>query len=218
MFRSLTPEILDTLPHHHTDAIASRRDLVRVNAAMRNTSWLLQQIQRAQREFHIHQWVEVGAGDGHLGKQLARTIEKNHCHVTGLDFAPRPEQWPAAWDWQQGNLWQWDQWSKVEGVIACLVLHHFSLSQLAELGQRIQKNCRYFIAVEPVRKKIHLWQANLLTSFGMNRVTRHDASLSVKAGFRDGELTQAMGWDPQHWTITLSQTWRGAYRFIAWHK
>lgn len=218
MLRSLTPELLDTLPHHHVDALASRQDLVRVNAIMRNTSWLLQQIQQAHRDFHIHQWVELGAGDGYLGNQLVQTFENDNCQITGLDFAPRPECWPEKWNWHQGDLWQWDHWSQVEGVIACLVLHHFSSDQLAELGKRIQKNCRFIIAVEPVRKKIHLWQANLLTSLGMNRVTRHDARISVKAGFYRNELPEGMGLDSERWKISLRQTWLGAYRLMAWRK
>lgn len=218
MLRSLTPELLDALPHSHADAIASRRDLVRVNQAMKNTGWLLQQMQRAHQDLNINRWIELGAGDGTLGSQFARKVENKPCRVTGLDFAPRPHQWPSAWDWYQGDLWQWDQWSKVEGLVACLVLHHFSLHQLAELGKRIQQACRYFIAVEPVRKKVHVWQANLLTFWGMNRVTRHDASVSVKAGFQNDELVQTLGLNSQQWQISLCETWRGAYRLIAWRK
>jgi hypothetical protein len=74
------------------------------------------------------------------------------------------------------------------------------------------------IAVEPVRKKIHLWQANLLTSLGMNRVTRHDARISVKAGFYRNELPEGMGLDSERWNISLRQTWLGAYRLMAWRK
>ena len=51
----------------------------------------------------------------------------------------------------------------------------------------------------------------------MNRVTKHDAKVSVKAGFRDVELQNALGLDDS-WQVTVHQTFRGAYRFVAWRK
>lgn len=216
MLRSLTPELLETLPHDHSDALASRQDLICINRVMGNTNWLVNQLQAIQSFLKVKNWAELGAGDGSLGNKIIHALGVKDYQIMGLDFAPRPQSWPLNWDWHQGNLEQWNKWSEIEGLIACLVLHHFSEQHLQNLGKKIQQNCRCIIAVEPVRKKLHLWQANLLT-LGMNRITKHDASISVKAGFQDNELAQALCLN-KSWQVIVRQTWRGAYRFIAWRK
>ena len=109
MIRSLTPEILDSLPYHHADAIASRRDLACINKIMQNTSWLVDQVLRMQAILKINQWVELGAGDGNVGHYLKQIQKRKECHVIGLDLVPRPDQWPQSWDWHQGNLWDWHE-------------------------------------------------------------------------------------------------------------
>ena len=51
--------------------------------------------------------------------------------------------------------------------------------------------------------------------FGANAVTRHDAHISIAAGFHGDELPRALGLDPQVWTWRCTSTLLGAYRMVA---
>jgi hypothetical protein len=48
-----------------------------------------------------------------------------------------------------------------------------------------------FVACEPRRSSMALAGSRLLGFIGCNDVTRHDAVVSVRAGFSDGELSDA---------------------------
>ena len=58
---------------------------------------------------------------------------------------------------------------------------------------------RCFVACEPRRSRLALAGSSLLGVIGCNDVTRHDAVVSVRAGFRDGEL--AALWPRDGWEI-----------------
>ena len=51
------------------------------------------------------------------------------------------------------------------------------------------RRTRVLIACEPRRSRRALLASQLLGVIGCNDVTRHDAVVSVHAGFRDGELS-----------------------------
>jgi hypothetical protein len=75
-------------------------------------------------------------------------------------------------------------------IIANLFLHHFSESQLTGLFQKAASEARAFIAVEPRRWPWALFFGRLLWLIGCSKVTRHDAVVSIRAGFAKGELTK----------------------------
>jgi hypothetical protein len=77
-----------------------------------------------------------------------------------------------------------------DAVIANLFLHHFENARLAELLRGIARIARVFIAVEPRRSPWALAFSRQLWAIGCNRVTRHDAPVSVRAGFAGNELSR----------------------------
>jgi hypothetical protein len=67
---------------------------------------------------------------------------------------------------------------------------------------------------EPDRSHIAAFLGKLLHPF-VNHVTRHDMQVSIRAGFRSGEIAALLGLDASHWKIRETSTWRGARRVIA---
>ncbi len=69
MQRILQAELLDSLPHDHPDALHNRRDLRVINRVMGNYRWFARTLPALLRPGEAA--LEVGAGDGTLGLQLA---------------------------------------------------------------------------------------------------------------------------------------------------
>ena len=69
MQRSLEPEILDTLPPDHPDALHNRRDLALTNRILGTHEWMLQTVPGLVRPGE--RVLEVGAGIGELGTRLS---------------------------------------------------------------------------------------------------------------------------------------------------
>jgi hypothetical protein len=42
--------------------------------------------------------------------------------------------------------------------------------------------------------------------------------VSIRGGFRDGEMQALMGLDPAVWRWAETSTWRGARRIVAWRR
>ncbi|HTA95540.1 MAG TPA: hypothetical protein VK769_05390, partial [Verrucomicrobiae bacterium] len=111
------------------------------------------------------------------------------------------------------DVFDWPQ-SSVEIVVANLFLHHFENERLAELLQSISGRAKLFIAIEPRRAPLPLVFSRLLWAIGCNDVTRHDAVVSVRAGFSGSELS--MLWpDKQNWRLTERRAGLFSHLFIA---
>ena len=76
-----------------------------------------------------------------------------------------------------------------DAVTANLFLHHFDPAQLERLLAQISPLTSLFVACEPRRAAFPLLASHLLWVIGCNEVTRHDAVISVRAGFNGGELS-----------------------------
>lgn len=206
--RVLVDEILDSLPPDDPDAIASRKDLLRLNRFFGNFKW----IERALANSNAEKVVELGAGDAHLARQV---VEK-HAEMswTAIDLAPRPADLPESVNWRQGDIFE--QLPNVEGdaLVANLFLHHLSTEKLRELGQQLLR-FRVVIVNEPYRCVLYHIGGYAMRLFWLNRVTRHDLHASVDAGFRENELPEMLGLDPKIWRIRTERTLRGMYRLIA---
>jgi hypothetical protein len=85
-----------------------------------------------------------------------------------------------------------------DAIVANLFLHHFSAPQLAGLLSGVARRAEAFIALEPRRSRWALEVSRILWVIGCNGVTRHDAPISVRAGFAGRELSRlwpaAEGW------------------------
>jgi hypothetical protein len=208
--RIVEPEILDHLPHDDPAARRSRLDLRRINFLMGNELWILRALELSP-DASASMICEIGAGDGELAAKIRRGFPNSH--IAACDLAPRPAGLDPAIDWRCGDIFQ--QAPPPGGVlVANLFLHHFEGGHLRRLG-KICEGFDVLIFNEPDRSRIAAFLGTLLHPF-VNHVTRHDMQVSIRAGFRSGEMTGLLGLDASLWKIRESSTWRGARRVIAW--
>jgi 2-polyprenyl-3-methyl-5-hydroxy-6-metoxy-1,4-benzoquinol methylase len=210
MERTLQAELLDTLPPDSEAARHSRRDLRLINAVMGNHRWIVRTLRARLRPGE--RVLEIGAGGGELGRSLARA----GIIADGLDRCPAPPDWPGHLVWHQQDLGTFAGYANYPAVVANLVLHHLPGPELADLGRRLRGGPRVLCACEPARRRAsqHLF-ALLGPLFGAHAVTRHDARISIAAGFVGAELPQALGLAAAGWSLRCGQTALGSYRMIA---
>lgn len=212
MLRTLQPELLDSLPHDHPDALHSRRDLRWINRLMGNHRWFARTVPSRLRPGG--RVLELGAGHGELSRRLlARGVA-----VDGLDVVARPPGWPANRAWHVADLRNFDGYADYEAVVANLILHQFSDADLAALGARLNRSpkVRLLVANEPLRSRRGQWLFAMISPLlGMSHVTRHDARVSIAAGFLGEELPRLLGLDAGRWSWRCTTISRGGYRMIA---
>ena len=171
MIRSIKPELLDTLPPDDPGAVRSRKDLLRVARRLRS-DWQGTSVVLLDRRNIVS--LETRQAFAALGWHTA-ALEAEALGWLRQPFVP-------VWDTITVNLF----------------LHHFTEGQLAVLLRGAARLTRTFIAVEPRRSEGSLFFSRLLWLIGCNRVTRHDAPVSVCAGFTGQELSQlwptGQGW------------------------
>ena len=102
----------------------------------------------------------------------------------------------------------------LEVVVANLFLHHFKDARLVELFWDVARRARLFVAIEPRRASWPLFCSRLLWAIGCNSVTRHDATVSVRAGFSGDELS-ALWPDKKNWQLTERDTGFFSHLFVA---
>ena len=209
--RVVIPELLDHLPAADPQAMRSRRDLRRINFLMGNERWVCRTLQKfpaaAARGI-----VETGAGDGRLCGKLAALFPQ--APVSAYDLAPAPADLHPQVAWQRGDLLEIPPPDAGGVAVANLFLHHFEGAALAALG-RWFRGFEVLIFNEPDRARLpHLLGATLHP--WINRVTRHDMHVSIRAGFAAGEISALLGLDNSRWALRESSTWRGSRRVVAW--
>ena len=189
--RVLEPEWLDDLPHEDPRALRSRRDLVRVNALMGNVRIVAGELARVET---LRSIAEIGSGDGAFMRSVLRVLGRDDLEVHLVARQPVGTITADVFEWLSD-----DASPKVDAIVANLFLHHFDSRQVARMLTLIARRSRAFIACEPRRSMAALAGSHLLGLVGCNDVTRHDAVVSVRAGFADGELVslwpQDEGWD-----------------------
>jgi hypothetical protein len=102
-------------------------------------------------------------------------------------------------------------------IVANLFLHHFEDARLAELFRAVAGQARLFVAIEPRRAPWPLFCCRLLWLIGCNSVTRHDATISVRAGFSGRELSALWPAD-NAWQLTERRAGFFSHLFIAQRK
>ena len=194
MDRIVQPEWLDELPANDLRARRSRRDLRRVNAWMGNAGTINRLLSEYWRGEPPQRITDLGAGDGHL----VRRLRWPKCERVLIDRQPADSSVTRAdvFDWLAGN--------DSDIIIANLFLHHFD-GELPRLLALIAQRCRLFIACEPRRSALALTGVQLLPLIGCGDVTRHDAFISVRAGFAGRELSTLWpaGWELREFPAKL---------------
>lgn len=226
--RIVSAEALDGLAADDPAALRARLDLRRVHRVMRTRHSLLRALQamvstrQVTAPFRI---LELGAGDGSLMVGVARALapswprteltlldrqpvvdastlaayaragwSASTCKADVLDWAGRADtalrlgHGPAHWDL----------------IVSNLFLHHFDGTQLDALLRAVATSTSRFLALEPRRGWLALAGSHLIGALGVNAVTRHDAVLSVHAGFRAKELSSLWPGHGAGWTLQES--------------
>jgi len=226
--RRLEEEWLDSLPADDPQAIGSRRDLRLVNGLMLNVRMAAHAI-----DAHVtrppRRILEIGAGDGTWMLALARRLARpgTGLHITLLDrqdlvgrqtrdgFAGLECEFESVTGdvfacFASGKLSSYDL------ILANLFLHHFAFEDLSRLFVMLARSTRLFIACEPRRARMPLLMSRLLGTLGCNATTRHDAVVSVRAGFRDDELSRC--WPRgEEWRLEEYAAWPFSHCFVAGH-
>jgi hypothetical protein len=224
--RSLQPEILDRLDVADPRAIQSRLDLQKVNTIMGHVRFLSRTLRGSVAGSLL---VEFGSGDGTVLLKVAKRLGKQTKPVRAIFVDQRPsisadtrEAFEAA-GWtitvRESDVFDWLKRPDPEladVTIANLFLHHFDDRQLSELLTRASRQTRRFIACEPLRSTVALAGVSMLGLLGCNGVTRHDGRISVRAGFRDRELSKLWPRDPG-WRLTEWRSGLFSHAFVADH-
>lgn len=214
MKRVVEAEILDTLEPESEEARANRQDMRLLNRIMGNYRWFAKCVPEMWNgEGSI---IDFGSGAGELPVYLKnRRILKATDNVTGVDLWPRPAGWPESWQWLRQDLRNLDFVEDNALLFGNHILHQFSSDFLITLGLIMKERRCTLMVCEPVRRKLHLWQIRMLWPLRLHQVSVHDAMVSVRAGFRGGELAKHLGLDEREWELRTCESWLGAYRLIA---
>jgi hypothetical protein len=208
--RRVLPEALDALPANDPRARQSRHELDLFNFLMGNHAWIRRQVAHLHRPHD--RLLEVGAGSGVLAAKLVRHGTWPEDEIIGMDVTPRPASWPARSSWTKADALH-HSLPDAEVVVANLLLHQFTESQLRLFARALPPSCTTLVAVEPLRSKAVLLLGRTIAWITRaSAVTVHDMVLSLHAGFRNDELAQAL--NLEGWTARASHTLRGAYRLV----
>jgi len=218
--RRLEGEWLDQLPADDPRARRSRADLARINAIMGNARMVSDTIPRQMVSDTI---VEIGAGDGAFALGLARRLKVAGLRVTLVDRQRIVSQETMAGfrdagatvEVAQDDVFDWLErpGPPVDAIVANLFLHHFEDEPLRRMLALVARRTRLFVACETRRSAWALASARMLGAIGCNDVTRHDAVASVRAGFRDGQLSAL--WPAGAWTLTERGAGLFSHLFVA---
>ena len=219
--RTLQPEWLDELPPGDPRAMRSRRDLQRINALMLNCTLVARELRRIFPGKPPRAIAEIGAGDGtfmlRVAEKLPSQWQVEDVVLLDQQSLVRPETHgkfgSMGWKTQTvaADVFAWLAQPATpifDTIVANLFLHHFDAARLAELLTLVAQRTRVLIACEPRRSGRALLGSHLLGIIGCNDVSRHDAVVSVHAGFRNQELS---GLWPAAGAWTLREHARGLF-------
>lgn len=225
MQRRVVPELLDSLPPDDPRAIHSRRDLRRVNGLMRNDAIMADALKtnlsKAPKKI-----IELGAGDGDFLLRVARKMSPQWPRVNAVlldlqkNVSRETEEAFGKLNWSAevvvADVFDQPEISAAV-IVANLFLHHFETEQLVRLLMQVSNQANLFVAVEPRRAVWPLFCSRLLGAIGCNDVTRHDAVVSVRAGFTGTELSELWP-DRLNWELSEQAAGAFSHCFIARRK
>ena len=220
--RFIESEYLDDLPSTDPRAIQSRRDLQRLNRCMGSARILA----GAVASFRPRRIVELGAGDGTLLLEVAQRVSPawSGAELLLLDRYPivkptslqRFSEFKCQAAAEPTEVHEWLSTApggSCDLMIVNLFLHHFREDELLALLASAARVTRRFVALEPRRNGLSLTFSKLLGGIGCNSVTRHDAVVSVRAGFRRQELSQC--WPTGNWRLQEGAAGCFSHLFVA---
>jgi hypothetical protein len=212
MTRCVEPEWLDEMSAEDPRAVRTRQDLRVINAFMQHVRMLTYVLTREDGLKSPRLIVELGAGDGTLMLRLAHRLATRWKGVRVILVDLHPAVTPQTleelkalgWETESvaADVFDWlaqplDQMSDL--MLANLFIHHFQSERLALLLTQAAERTHHFAALEPRRSALALGLSRLVWILGCNAVTRHDAVVSVRAGFTAQELSTL--WPKGRWQL-----------------
>jgi len=227
MQRLVTPEWLDRLPAKDPLAQESRRDLERLNLVMGNARQMSAALRHLPCAGSPRRLAELGAGDGRFALRVANTLSTSWSgtNLVLLDLQgavtpdTREEFRRLTWHLEtvQSDVLHWLHQARPDGggvMMANLFLHHFRESDLRRMFEGLSRQAEGFVAIEPRRSRWALACSRMVGCIGCCPVTRHDAPVSVRAGFRGHELSQL--WPTNgDWVVSEGPVGLFGHRFVA---
>jgi hypothetical protein len=200
--RCVEPEWLDELSPEDPRAIRSRHDMQRVNRWMQQVGIMQRALTGSCGQIAPRVLLELGAGDGTFMLKLARRLAQHwkNVKVVLLDrqniVSHETREGFKALEWEvettTADVFDFLEQAKhqaVDVITANLFLHHFQHERLTQLLLQAARITDLFVACEPRRAALALTGSRLLWAIGCNQVSRHDAVVSVRAGFAGQELS-----------------------------
>ncbi len=217
MDRIVEPELLDELPCDHPEALRARADLRRVNLLMNNSKALAQYLrthlpQLAGPSPHLR-IVEIGAGDGTVLLAVARRLRRFGVTADAIMIDRQPVFSDATRAAFASIGWKVDlviadvledldqAFTSADVVMANMFLHHFQDAQLMRIFAQLQEKTNLVVACEPRRSRPIMIAGGMLWLLGCSALTRHDGAVSIRAGFREKEMSGRWP-DPEGWELT----------------
>ena len=173
--------------------------------------------------------VELGAGDGTLMLSLAKHFAPRYprmevvlvdCKDVVTD-ATREGFSALGWPVEVVTADIFDWLAKLgetaDAMTANLFLHQFAERQLRELLRLAAARTKVLAACEPRRGRLPLAFSRMVRLIGCNAVTRHDAALSVQAGFAGRELS-ALWPEAVQWNLREGSAKWFSHAFLAERK
>jgi hypothetical protein len=227
------PEWLDELTPQDPRAARSRRDIQRINLIAGNDRTMAQGLNAVFDHENPQHIVEIGAGNGHFFLSVARRIKSKSAaidvilldRVDGIDREVCAELkqlgWNAAIEIADAINWLRENSLKLQAksnvIIANQFFHQFEPDALGEIIRLAANAAAVLIAVEPRREILPLICSRMVGLIGCGAVTRYDAPVSVRAGFRDDEISAF--WPNQNtWQLTERRAGMFSHLFIARRK
>jgi len=225
--RVVEPEWLDELPSNDPQALRSRRDLRRLNRLMGHQaivgSTLANRLEGPPRTI-----AEIGAGDGTLMLKLAagmnvrwprvrlQLVDRQRVATNETLERFRQLGWQTEAVTADAFDWLMTESNSADVILANLFLHHFEDAKLRGLFRSLAQRTNLFVACETRREWLSATASRLLGFFNCNSVTRHDALISVKAGFVNKELSAL--WPRDGWQLTERRAGCYTHLFVAERK
>ena len=198
--RIIETEWLDSLPASDPRAEHSRRDLRRVNTLMGNARHIAAALRPYSRDgMRI---ADLGAGDG----SLMRAVERRLPHRVEAISVDKSDGIDVLDFLRQSG-------PRLDAIVCNLFLHHLDGVLLTDVLALAAERAPLFVACEPRRARIALQASKLVWVLGANEVTRHDAVVSVRAGFTGQELSAI--WPPGNWQFEERVAWPFTHFFSA---
>ena len=223
MERVVEPEILDALAADDPKAIRVRHDLRRVNLWMGNAGILTRAYEKHLPERSNLRLAELGTGDGTLLLRVLKRLQRRAGEVWLVDRQnivsdhTRENYLRAGYRAHpsHGDVFEWlERAPECDCISANLFLHHFQPDQLAELFRKIALRTKLFIVCEPRRLIYARAARRSLWLIGCSDVTRHDAEVSIRAGFDHDELSRL--WPKsKEWEIQENRAGLFSHLFVA---